>query len=295
MRVGVIRNPVSGRGRGAAAWNKAALSLRSRFPDLTELHTTGNDSAKSQTEELIASGCELVIAAGGDGTVCGVLQGLVGTGAALAVMPFGTGNDFSRTLGIGTDMERAIDAIFENRRLPVDVGRWEQVNRSGYFLNVAGCGFDACVADRINSGFRRLSGRPAYLAAILATLRKFEPFDLQITIDGADRVSERAMMCAVANAKSYGGGLLIAPSASLTDGLLDLVLVKAMSRGEFLTNFLKVLKGTHIGHPKVQTWRSRHMRLDSGPATPFLIDGELLPAKATTFEVMADRLEVVVP
>ncbi len=238
-------------------------------------------------------GCGIVIAAGGDGTVTDVMQGLLATETALAVLPLGTGNDFSRAIGIGTSVDRAIAALVRGARRRIDVGRWQMDQREGHFLNVLGCGFDAVVAQRVNQGFRRLRGRTAYLAGILQTLLSYKATTLTIRLED-ETVETRAMLCACANATSYGGGMLIAPTADLSDGLLDLVLVGELGKIEFLWNFPRVLKGVHLTHPKVIHRRLRKVEIVSHPPAPFLADGELLPPGRLTIEVLPSAIDVIV-
>jgi diacylglycerol kinase (ATP) len=234
-----------------------------------------------------------VVAVGGDGTLSQVLQGIATSNVSLALVPAGTGNDFARTLGIGTSSERAIQALAGGQRVAVDLGRWTCGERHGVFLNVAGCGFDAMVAERINTGFRRLHGQTAYLAAVLNTLAKFQPVGLTLEIDG-QRLESVATLCAVANAQSYGGGLRIAPTALINDGLLDVILVERLSTFEFLRSFPQLIKGQHLTHPKVRHFRGKHIRI-AHSHTPFLVDGELVPGGAVDITVMPRALSMVVP
>ena len=238
-------------------------------------------------------GIDIIVAAGGDGTISDVMQGVLGTDSALAILPMGTGNDFARTLGL-LDLDGAIDAIASGTIKAIDVGQWRQAGKQGHFLNVAGCGFDACVAERVNTGFRCLHGQAAYAAAILQVLRSYRSLQLSIEVDG-ERMEQKAMLCAIANAQSYGGGIRVAPTASLTDGLLDLVLVGDLGRLEFLKSFPQVLRGSHLKHPKVFHRRFRDLKLSSSPPSPILMDGELLPTGEVEIQVLPLALRIIVP
>ncbi|MBS1708582.1 MAG: diacylglycerol kinase family lipid kinase [Armatimonadetes bacterium] len=294
--VGVIHNPASGRGRGAKQWPAIEAMLRAALGDrlVATPATSGRGSAAAIAAKLVSEGVQVVGAAGGDGTVNEVLQGVLGTGADLAVVPLGTGNDFARMLGIGNDHSKAVDAIREGRTVTIDVGRWTQASATGHFINAAGCGFDAAVAEKINSGYRWLGGTSAYVAAVLGTLASYRAVGLTIEVDG-EEIAARAMLCAMANAQAYGGGMKIAPSASLQDGFLDLVLVEEIGRGEFLKTFPKVFKGTHIEHPKVTHRQFKRLTIRSTPQGPFLVDGELVAAEPVTVEVVPGAIRVVVP
>lgn len=297
MRYALIRNPRSGRGASAKAWPAIEARLQGALAghNLSVEETTGPGSAIAQAKRFADQGFDVVIGAGGDGTISDVTQGLVGTEAALGVLPLGTGNDYCRMIGIGPDIDLAIDALAADRRLRIDLAKWSLGSgENGYSLNVAGCGFDAVVADRVNRGFRRLRGTTAYIAAVLQSLSSYRPTELTITADG-ETIQCKAMLCAVANCSSYGGGMKIAPNASLQDGLLDLVLVGELGRIEFLMNFPKVMKGAHITHPKVVCRTAKRVEIRSDSPVPYLVDGEVLPPGDFAIEIVPAALTAVVP
>jgi diacylglycerol kinase (ATP) len=206
----------------------------------------------------------------------------------------GTGNDLARTLGIGSSIEKAITAIRQDKSIPMDVGHWQTDQAEGYFVNIAGMGFDAAVADRINKGFKSLKGTLAYLAAVVTTLRTYKAQEVTLTIDGTI-MRESVMLAALANARCYGGGMKIAPMASISDGMLDLVLVKELGRIDFLRAFPSVFKGGHMGHKAVEHYRARSVRLEPRGEAPFLIDGELTPCRWAEVEVIPNALRIIVP
>ena len=176
----------------------------------------------------------------------------------------------------------------------VDVARWQSQDKEGVFINVAGSGFDGEVARMINEDLRNLNGSLAYYVAILRTLARFKPIEVEVEVDGVRDVGT-AMLCAVANATSYGGGLRIAPGASLTDGLLDVVRVGDLGKLEFLMNFPKLLSGTHLNHPKVKHLRGKSVVLRTAADVPFLVDGELTPGGEVRIDVVPNALGVLFP
>src|SRR5579872_6180322 len=242
--------------------------------------TTGPGSATRIAAEAAASGADIVAAAGGDGTLNEVLNGVAGSRSALALLPMGTGNDFARTVGLYGRLPLAVQTLFDGDARPIDAGhvagRW--------FLNVAGCGFDAAVAERANRGPRWLSGAPAYIAAVIATIARFRPAGLRLTLDGETR-ELRAMLCSVANARFYGGGMRIAPDARLDDGLFDVCLLAEAGVLEFLTPFPRVFRGTHTAHPKVAMLRARQVGIESDRPLPLLIDGEVIGTTPAEFSL----------
>jgi diacylglycerol kinase (ATP) len=290
----VIRNPTSGRGRFARRWPELESRLREVFPDIEFWDTKRAGHATELASRASSQGATTVIAAGGDGTINQVANGIFGTNAKLGLLPCGTGNDLCRTLGIGVRTEGAIAILVGRRELAIDVGKWQTESSSGIFVNVSGMGFDSAVADRINRGYRSLHGAPAYLAAVAGTLAAYRAKSLRIQFDGRE-MHEDVMLAAIANARSYGGGMMISPRSKVADGLLDIVIVKSLGKLTFLSAFPKVFKGAHLGHPAVEHFQARHIRLEPSQPEPFLIDGELVPCSWVEIEVVPSSLRVLVP
>lgn len=303
----VIFNPAAGRGR--AAQNRLALEKTlSEYANRHEaawqvLDTQKAGDATHLALQAVQNGAALVVAAGGDGTLGEVVNGLAQGNFAvpLGILPFGTGNDFARCLGIGTDWQKAVGILFEGTPRAVDVGhaRFENDGAEHLFINVAGCGFDALVAQRVNDFrfhrfWRRVRGMPAYLAAVLQELGVLRAADLTIECDG-ETFRQRALLCAIANATSYGGGMLVAPNAKTDDGEFDICLIQEASRAEFLRAFPGVFKGTHIHHPKVQMRREREILLRSEPPLPVLVDGDVRGTTPVKFWLEKRVLQVMAP
>lgn len=299
----IILNPTAGRGRGAryrpqleAALEHAAQLKSMRDGSTTQwriVETTQRQNAEQLARSAADAGADVVVAAGGDGTCGAVVNGLMGTKARLGILPFGTGNDLARFLGIAPvtgrgQLESAVQHLFCGTPRSVDVGRVS----GRWFINVAGCGFDAVVADRINHGFRYLHGTPAYIAATLQSLVSFKAAHLRLMLDGETH-ELRAMLCAVANAQGYGGGMRVAPNAVMDDGLFDLCVIEEVGRAEFLRAFPLVFKGTHITHPKVKMFRAHHVIVESDPPLPILVDGEIIGTTPAEFTLAHRALEII--
>jgi diacylglycerol kinase (ATP) len=165
---------------------------------------------------------------------------------------------------------------------------------NGFWMNVAGMGFDAMVARRINRGFRFAKGQIAYLLAIVSALREYQPISVSMNVDG-ESIERRVMLCAVANAQSYGGGLKIAPQAQLDDGELNLVIVGDISKAEFLKQFPRVYRGGHLGHPAVESWPCRTVSITGPASADVLYDGELGPAGRLSATTVPGAVRLRVP
>ena len=150
------------------------------------------------------------------------------------------------------------------------------------------------MAERINHGYPRLRGTSAYLAAVLQTLASYRATDLRIDVDGQSS-RRRAMLCAVANATCYGGGMRIAPNALIDDGLLDVVVVGDVGTVGFLRSFPRVFKGTHLSHPKVTALTGELVLIESDRPLPVLADGEIVGKTPVSFKILPRALTILSP
>ncbi len=299
----VVLNPTAGRGQG----QRRRLELEPLLMVAVERYNSKNiNEPASLTWEIIettaalratelagrasAEGAAIVAAAGGDGTLNEVANGIVGTEAMLGILPLGTGNDFARDLGLGTDLSAAVEALCFGTPRPIDLGKCN----GRWFLNIAGCGFDAVVAQRVNQGFRFLHGTAAYLAAVAQSLIGLKAAEMRLTLDD-DTIDVRALMCSVCNTTCYGGGMKIAPDAKIDDGWFDICIIGEAGRWEFLRTFPHVFKGTHTTHPKVRIVRARNVTIESSTALPLLIDGEVLGTTPVIFTLFPHALRIMAP
>jgi YegS/Rv2252/BmrU family lipid kinase len=238
--------------------------------------------------EAAAAGAELVLAIGGDGTVRDVVEGLGASAATLAIIPAGTGNDLIRSIGVPRRLGDALDVAVNGAVTELDLWSWNDRP----FLNVSGVGFDAAVAETSNRRFRWMRGTPAYLAATIATLPDFSPFELEVAWPGG-KWKGNAWLAAFGNGAYYGGGMRIVPAADPSDGLLDAVVVEAMPRAVLLAQFARVFAGTHVRHPKVRTFRAAQFQV-SAPPMRATIDGELIGTTPASLRLLR-RIRVKVP
>ncbi len=294
----IVLNPAAGRGQGRHNRTKleelltqSAAALPASSPVTWEIvETSKSGDGTRLASQAVERGAEAVVAAGGDGTLGEVVNGIAQSGAHLGLLPLGTGNDFARSLGLHNDLARAVHTLFHGTPQPVDLGRTQ--NR--WFINVAGCGFDAIVAERVNRGIRFLHGTSAYLAAVAQSLLTLRPVPMELTLDGEIR-KVRGVLCAVANAPMYGGGMKIAPQAQIDDGWLDICLIGDASKLEFIRAFPRVFAGTHDTHPKVTMFRARHILIESEPFLPVLVDGEVIGTTPAEFTITPSALQLLLP
>ncbi|HEY1117714.1 MAG TPA: diacylglycerol kinase family protein, partial [Acidimicrobiales bacterium] len=227
------------------------------------------------------------VVCGGDGMVNLALQAVARTDVPLGVLPAGTGNDFARYFDLPLrDGAAAAVRIIHGRSREVDLARIGD----RWFGGVLAAGFDAVVNERANR-MRWPKGQMRYNLATLAELRVFEPLRYVLELDGAERVVE-AMLVAVGNGPSFGGGMRIAEGADLHDGLLDVVLIKPMSRVELVRTFPKLFDGSHVTHPQFERHRVRRVSI-AAPGIVGYADGERFGALPLTVESVPNAVKVI--
>jgi diacylglycerol kinase (ATP) len=276
MSLLLLANPTSGGGKGAKLKDKVIAQLTLLGKEFIDISGTSYESALvnlRESKKRHQGGVVIVI--GGDGMVHLAIQELASSNFAMLLIPAGTGNDFARSVGLSID--KPLDALDLGLREPaqrVDLGR---VN-DRFFAEILSTGFDSLVNERANR--IHWQSKRKYDFAMLLELPFFKPLEYQIELDSRKFVTE-AMLIAVANGASYGGGMKVCPDASLTDGFFDVMILEPVSKFEFLRVFPKVFKGTHITHPRVRIERARSVNI-SAPAVAYA-DGERigpLPIKA---------------
>jgi diacylglycerol kinase (ATP) len=244
---------------------------------------------------LLAAGpAAAVVAVGGDGTVHLALQTVAGTGVPFGIVPAGTGNDIATELGF-PDAERAVEricaALNQGRTRPVDLGRVRLPDgQVRWFGGVFGAGFDAIVNERAN-GMRFPRGRRRYDVAILAELARLRPRRYKLELDGV--VIERdAVLVAVGNTASYGGGFRICPGANPADGLLDVLVGGRFNRLGLVRVLPRVRRGGHLDHPLVESFRAGTITIGATDITGYA-DGERIAALPLTITCVPGALTLL--
>ena len=293
-----IVNPTAGRGRAGKQVTAITQRLR-QYGCLNAVwhYTRTAGDATRLAREAAGAGAPLVVAVGGDGTLHEVVNGVLGSPSTLGLIPFGTGNDFARAVGLFGDLDTACRAVVEGDTRRFDVGTIEGAGTGGprHFLVISGTGFDACTARTVNWGIRYLSGAPAYVLGAILTARDFVPFDLTLTLDGGEVHRTKAMFVSLVNTATTGGGMKIAPEARPDDGLLDICLVRELGKVAMLWQLTQVFEGKHVAHPAVTMLRSSTVTLEADPPQPLLIDGEVCGTTPAAVSIARQVLPMKVP
>jgi diacylglycerol kinase (ATP) len=287
--IALLVNPTSGKGRGAHLCEPVAKRLRGHGYDVDIVVGRDADEAFDQIRNRVAKGVDALVAVGGDGLVNMALQVVAGTATPLGIVPAGTGNDIARSLGLPLDEPvTAVDLLATATPRSVDVGR----AHGRWFGGVLSSGFDSMVNERANRmGWPR--GRSRYNLAIAAELRTFRPVPFVLELDG-ERWETEAMLVAVGNGVSYGGGMMVCPGALMDDGQFDVTVLGPISKLEFVRVFPQVYSGDHVNHPAVTVRRATCVSLAAAGVTAYA-DGERVALLPLTCDVVPGALHVLAP
>ena len=299
MKARLIYNPTAGPWDVRRTIDHARSYLKRRGWSVELLMTEKPGDAIALSRAAAQDHCDVVIAAGGDGTINEMVNGLVGTETALGVLPVGTGNMWARQLGIPTytmanplRLHDAAVGLVEGTIRWVDVG---QVN-DRHFLCWSGIGLDAQVTAEMEPRQRytkRLGLLPYVIAAILVA-RDFKGVRTRVSLDG-HIVRGRMLLVLVSNIQQYIGTLKVAPEARLDDGLLDIFVFKGFGFPYAVRHVLKIISQRYLQDPRVVHRQARHVQVWTEWATPVHVDGDLIGTTPVTLKVVPHALRVLVP
>jgi diacylglycerol kinase (ATP) len=285
--IALLTNPTAGRGRATRVRDAALARLRDAGLVVRNLLGRDVDEAADLAQQCVADHVEAIVVCGGDGMVHLAAQAVATTTTALGIIPAGSGNDVARYFGIPRkDPLAAADRVIAGSTRTIDLGR----SGSRYFVSVLAAGFDAIVNERAN----RMTwprGQMRYNLATLAELRVFEPLPYVLQLDD-EQLSLEAMLVAVGNGPSFGGGLRITEGAVLDDGMLDVVIIKPMSKPGLVRTYPRLFKGTHVTHPQYEHHLARSVTV-AAPGIVSYADGERFGPLPLTIECVPGALTVL--
>ena len=292
-------NPASDNGRTGRRWAELAHRAAHAGLDGETLFSERPGHLIELAQTAVDRGARLVVAAGGDGTLNEVINGIAERDVDLATIPLGTGMDFARAYGIPRRFDDAVRVARDGVPRTIDAGRvryrtWSGEDAVRWFGNVGTVGMSGAVAQRANGMSKVLGGRLTFFYALTRVFLTWENTEVNVSLDGAER-SGRMHDVIVANGPWHGGGMMLAPEAQPDDGLFDVVLIGDVSKVDFLTTAPKIYKGRHVGHPKVEVLRSAHVMVDAPERLPIEVEGEQVGTTPAAFEVVPGALRVRVP
>ncbi len=288
----LVANPAAGHGRAGRLIGKVTSALhRLRVPHEIRVSESGSDLERL-ARTAAEGGARIVAALGGDGTISLAANGILGTGAALAALPAGTGDDFAKAIGAGK-LETAVELLANPKIVDLDVIEVTTGADKRSFVNISGAGFDSEVNETANGMTVKLGATGTYIAALLKTLSRYSPAAFTIQVDD-ERMELDAMLVEVGNGRWTGGGMKVLPNALMNDGLLDVCIVEALSKPAFLKAFPRVFLGSHTTHPKVRMRTGTRVQVEANRRVLVYADGELVGSLPAIFELRPAALPVVV-
>ena len=294
-------NPASANGSTGRRWPELARRAAAAGLEGATLFSERQGHLAELAREAALDGAELLVVVGGDGSVNEVANGLAGLGRQpeVAVVPRGTGWDFSRTFGIPRKIDDAVQVALEGDVRTIDLGRasyraWDGSDATASFANVASAGMSGAIAKRANETTKALGGKASYLWATFAVFSGWEATEIEVAVDGERRAGPMFDVV-VANGRFFGGGLEICPEAEPDDGLFDVLTIGDVTKRDLVQTMPKMYRGTHLPHPKAELLRGSSVTVTSETPLPIELDGEQPGTTPVTFEVSAGALRLRVP
>jgi YegS/Rv2252/BmrU family lipid kinase len=300
-RAKVIINPVAGASSTRRKWPRISRLLKHIGLSFDYEYTEGVGHAIELARVAASDGYRYLVAVGGDGTVNEVANGILrstnASSTSLGVISTGTGSDFARSMGLPRHYLNACSALTHGQKALIDVGIVEYQHKGQtqqrYFVNAAGIGFDAAVVESTERLPKLFGGTVPYVFGLLRTLIGYRNTSVVVRI--GDKVERtRVVTVAVANGSYFGGGMHVAPDASLNDCLFDVMIVRDMGKFELLRAFPRVYKGTHVTHPKVVMGKAAEVTVESPERILVHADGELLGEGPVSFRLIPAALSIMV-
>lgn len=296
-RACLIHNPKAGPLTGKADWDRFVAPLRADGWELAIMPTRRAGDGEAIARMALADGAEAILVAGGDGSLNEVLPVLVGTDVPLGILPVGTANVLARELGVGTDLNRALEILRGGHARRIDVGRLMRPGEPDrFFCAMTGIGFDAVSMMGEDLGvLKERLGRGAFALTAMRTSLHHRPSRLTLEVDGR-RQRKLVYMMIVANTAFYGVDFLkVTPEASISDGELDVAILRSRSFLEAWRDFFGIAIGRVRNLPTYETLRCKRLTVRSGKPVPFQVDGDLVGTTPVTLEVVPSGLKVFAP
>src|SRR5680860_230697 len=284
----IILNPSSAQGKTILRKDIIEAELKKNNIDYEFYISKSARDIEETTLKYIKLGFKNFIGAGGDGTMHYIAQNLAGTDCNLGILPSGSGNDIVRTLNINHDLAENVRIIKQGKIARIDLGLF---NNKTYYIGIAGSGFDSEANRFANETRLPLKGKALYNFAAYRTLLTYKPKIFRLKYNGIERNVD-VMMMAFANLKYFGGSMKIAPGADPFDNMLDICVIKKMSKFSFAKSIPKVYEGAHLELPTVETFRTREINIDCESKLDVYGDGEYLGRLPANFKIIPKALNV---
>lgn len=287
-----IINPKAGKGKSLNYINEIKEIFKDRPNDYIIEITKYIGHATEIVKSYTSKDNFRVYSIGGDGTLNEVVNGMAMSKSSIGVIPSGTGNDFIKTLIKYKNYNNILIRTIEGTETLIDLAKANQ----RYFINISSLGFDAEVAYNAKKfkKYRLFPGLIAYILSIFYTLSSFKGQLMNIIIDGVS-YSQRNVLLAIGNGKSYGGGILITPEADIMDGYLDICMVKEIGILKLLRFLPKALKGKHGAAKEVTFIKGKKISVEGDSTFIINFDGEIEKCEKAEFEIIENGIKFIIP
>lgn len=291
-RARLIYNPTSGREEMLRRLPQILQKLEKAGIETSCYATEGEGDASHAAAEAARRGFDIVIAAGGDGTLYEVINGLAERPyrPALGILPMGTTNDFARAVGIPKHWEYACDVIAQQHTMAIDIGKANQ----RYFINIAGGGSLTELTYEVPSKLKTMIGQLAYYMKGLEKMTRLRPSEIRIEAAELGEFNEEVMLFLICNSNSVGGFEKLVPKAVLDDGLFDVLVLKKCNLPEFIRLVSLALRGEHLNDPNMLHFRTRELKVTTTDYVQLNLDGEYGGTLPCTFTNLREHLRIFV-
>lgn len=292
MKLICLSNPAAGFGKGKAATDETVALFHRQGIETQVIRSEYPDNIPEKIKNLDLSGWDGIVSIGGDGTLYETINGLLAVHdnipLPIGVIPVGTGNSFSRELAVRT-ISDAVALILKNQPTAVDVGYFTAQGRTYYFVNMLGIGFVSDVCEWAEN--HKKFGHFSYIIGVLVKAISLQYYDLALVIDG------KAMNCSgvfveICNTRYTGGTMCMAPDARMDDGLLDVVVLKRLSRIKLLRSFPKIFNGTHPEMEEIEVFRCKTLELQTDRPACLEPDGEILATTPISVGILPGKVRI---
>jgi diacylglycerol kinase (ATP) len=308
----VIVNPKSASGATRDRWSAIASDIRTHFGPFSVAFTKSQGDGTNIALRAVEKGRRFIIACGGDGTINEVANGIIESGenVEMGILPSGTGGDFRRTLNIPNGTREAARALKTGETKLIDVGKVTFHDHKGvevtrHFLNVSSVGLAASIIERVKSTsftnwlpIPSLRGKASFAISTLQEVIGIESAAIRVRVDDSDEYSLNTINFCVANARYFGGGMLIAPDAKLDDGYFDVINIGDLGTLKIFLNAHTLYRGTHLNLPEVRSKRAKRIEIRAANDSKDIhleTDGELPGKLPAVYEIVPKAIKIRVP
>ena len=297
-RAAVFVNTQSGRRGSRALLPQIALAFRTSGIDCEIFQTASAADLMDQARHQVRAGAELLFAAGGDGTLQGLVNSAFGQNVVVGIIPFGGGNDFARALGLPRDPLAALKMALSGKLRAVDLVKVRTGDgRECFYLGGGGVGLDAAAAAYAGGPYRDFPGRMRYVAAALRAYFSYQPRRVRVTFESDDtgQAWQSAVLASVLNTPTFGAGIRLAPGAQIDDGVLEFVFLEELRFGQLVRALPRLALQGSINLPGLRTRSARKLRIEVDPPATFQGDGELLGSSPVEIEIVPRAIRFLAP